>query len=188
VTPPRIVRTLQRLRIILSPERHRTHHTAPFESSYAITNGWLNLLLNRTRFFRRLERVLCAFGVRASKGQGEVTDLTNEPLNYRVLPVFAPLLLLTGAAGFVLPADKALMSGAPAYNIFHLAAGLFSIGLLIFKSGRAAGTLQREKLLLYARGRGTALDRGGWSGTRPTRPNRITTNRLPYPCRSSSAS
>lgn len=65
--PPRIVRALQRSRIILSPEHHRSHHAAPFESSYAITNGWLNPLLNRTRFFRRLERALLALGVKASR-------------------------------------------------------------------------------------------------------------------------
>ncbi len=64
---PRIVSALQRSRIILSPEHHRTHHTAPFQSSYAITNGWLNPLLNRTRFFRRLERALRALGVEASR-------------------------------------------------------------------------------------------------------------------------
>jgi ubiquitin-conjugating enzyme E2 variant len=63
---PRPVRLLQRARIILSPEHHRTHHTAPFESSYAITNGWLNPLLNRTGFFRRLEGALRALGVKPS--------------------------------------------------------------------------------------------------------------------------
>jgi len=65
--PPRPVRLLQRARIILTPEHHRTHHTAPFESSYAITNGWLNPLLNRTRFFRRLEAALRAFGIKPSR-------------------------------------------------------------------------------------------------------------------------
>lgn len=65
--PPRIVRLLQRARIILSPEHHRTHHTAPFESSYAITNGWLNPLLNRTHFFRRLEGALRTFGIKPSR-------------------------------------------------------------------------------------------------------------------------
>lgn len=68
--PPRVIRLLQRARIILSPEHHRTHHTEPFKSSYTITNGWLNPLLNRTSFFRRLEGVLRAFGVKAS-GEGE---------------------------------------------------------------------------------------------------------------------
>lgn len=68
--PPRFVRALQRSRIILNPEHHRTHHAAPFESSYAITNGWLNPLLNRTRFFRRLEGALRAFGVEPAKVGG----------------------------------------------------------------------------------------------------------------------
>lgn len=64
--------------------------------------------------------------------------MSNETLNYRVLLVFAPLLILTGAAGFVLPEDKALMSGAPVYNIFHVVAGLFGVALLLLKDGRAA--------------------------------------------------
>ncbi len=68
--PSRFVRALQRSRLILSPEHHRSHHTAPFESSYAITNGWLNPLLNRTRFFRRLERALRALGIRQSRKGG----------------------------------------------------------------------------------------------------------------------
>lgn len=66
--------------------------------------------------------------------------MSNETLNYRVLLVFAPLLLLTGAAGFVVPEDKALMSGTPAYNIFHIVAGLFGVVVLLLKSGRAART------------------------------------------------
>lgn len=65
--PPRTVRLLQRARLILTPEHHRTHHTTPFESSYAITNGWLNPLLNRIRFFRRLEAALRAFGIKPSR-------------------------------------------------------------------------------------------------------------------------
>lgn len=64
--------------------------------------------------------------------------MTNETPNCRVLLVFTPLLVLTGVAGFVLPEEKALMSGAPAYNIFHIAAGLFGVIVLLFKSGRAA--------------------------------------------------
>ncbi|MBV9928616.1 MAG: kua-ubiquitin conjugating enzyme hybrid localization domain protein [Acidobacteria bacterium] len=67
-SPPRLARALQRARIILSPEHHRAHHTAPFESSYAITNGWLNPLLNRTRFFRQLEGALRMLGIKPSKG------------------------------------------------------------------------------------------------------------------------
>lgn len=50
-------------------------------------------------------------------------------LNYKVLLVFAPVLILTGIAGFVVPEEKALTSGASAYNIFHIVFG--TIGLLL---------------------------------------------------------
>jgi plasmanylethanolamine desaturase len=45
--PPRIVRALQRLHIVLRPEMHRLHHAAPFTSHYSTANGWLNPLLNK---------------------------------------------------------------------------------------------------------------------------------------------
>lgn len=50
-------------------------------------------------------------------------------LNYIVLLIFAPLLILVGVLGFVMPAGKGLTSGATAYNIFHLIFG--SIGLIL---------------------------------------------------------
>jgi hypothetical protein len=65
--PPRPVRALQAVGLILGPGHHQAHHSEPFEASYAITNGWLNPLLNRTRFFRRLEGALRAFGVRPAR-------------------------------------------------------------------------------------------------------------------------
>ena len=54
-------------------------------------------------------------------------------LNRWVVRVFAPILVLTGAAGFFVPADLALMSGAPAYNVFHVVAG--GVGLLAAFAG-----------------------------------------------------
>jgi len=36
-------------------------------------------------------------------------------VNQRVAQVFGPILILTGIAGFVIPAKKASTSGAPAY-------------------------------------------------------------------------
>ena len=46
----------------------------------------------------------------------------------QLLTAFAPLLLAAGVLGFVVPAHLSLMSGAPAYNVFHLLAG--ALGLL----------------------------------------------------------
>jgi plasmanylethanolamine desaturase len=44
-TPP-LIRWAQRYRLVLSPEHHRLHHTAPFNSHFCMANGWLNAPLN----------------------------------------------------------------------------------------------------------------------------------------------
>lgn len=62
--PPRLARLLQRARLVLPPTNHQTHHTDPFDSYYCITNGWLNPLLCRLRFFRGMEAALRLVGVR----------------------------------------------------------------------------------------------------------------------------
>lgn len=55
--------------------------------------------------------------------------MSGKSLNYKVLLVFALVLIFAGVLGFVLPAQKGLTSAAPAYNIFHIVFG--SIGLLL---------------------------------------------------------
>ncbi len=54
-------------------------------------------------------------------------------LNYYVLLIFAPLLIVVGLLGFVIPQNKSLTSGAPAYNVFHIVFGL--VGLAIIYTG-----------------------------------------------------
>ena len=49
--------------------------------------------------------------------------------NYITLAIFAPLLIIVGVAGFIVPPSLSLTSGAPAYNVFHLVFGL--LGLLL---------------------------------------------------------
>lgn len=56
-------------------------------------------------------------------------------LNYYILLVFAPLLIVVGILGFLVPAEKALTSGAPAYNIFHIAFGLAGVAILFAGHG-----------------------------------------------------
>ena len=53
-------------------------------------------------------------------------------LNYYTLLIFAPILILTGLLGFILP--YGLMSNAAAYNIFHIIFGL--AGLAFVLSGK----------------------------------------------------
>jgi hypothetical protein len=50
-------------------------------------------------------------------------------VNFITLAIFGPVLIIVGIAGFLVPAEHRLTSGAPAYNVFHLIFG--TIGLLI---------------------------------------------------------
>lgn len=56
---------------------------------------------------------------------------TKKSLNYYTLAVFAPVLILTGIFGFVLP--NAPVSNAAAYNIFHIVFGLIGLVLVLLK-------------------------------------------------------
>lgn len=49
--PNRIARWLQSKNIILTPTRHKKHHTFPYENHFCITTGWLNHFLETIRFF-----------------------------------------------------------------------------------------------------------------------------------------
>ena len=55
-------------------------------------------------------------------------------LNQKTLTVFAPLLILTGIAGFVIPEQYSLMSGAAPYNLFHIFFGAVGLLVLMTKS------------------------------------------------------
>jgi len=58
--PPPLVRALQRASLILPPEHHAVHHSAPYAKYYCISVGWLNEALFRLRFFQTLERAITA--------------------------------------------------------------------------------------------------------------------------------
>lgn len=57
-----------------------------------------------------------------------------DDLNSIVLAIFAPILILVGLLGFIIPPHKSLTSGAPPYNIFHIVFGV--IGVIIVVSWR----------------------------------------------------
>ena len=60
--------------------------------------------------------------------------MENKTLNQKTLMIVAPLLVLTGIAGFVIPEQYSLMSGAAPYNIFHLIFGTLGLLLMSIKS------------------------------------------------------
>ncbi|MES1173482.1 MAG: fatty acid desaturase CarF family protein [Myxococcales bacterium] len=62
--PPSWVRAMQRSRLFLSAAHHSLHHSGSHESHYCITTGWMNSLLDGTRFFRGVEFALAKVGIR----------------------------------------------------------------------------------------------------------------------------
>lgn len=72
--PSRMVRWLQRTRLVLAPAHHQIHHTKPFNMHYCITNGWLNPLLNRIGFFRGMETGLRYVGIEVATPAERVTE------------------------------------------------------------------------------------------------------------------
>ena len=55
---PTFMNRLQTRGILLSPAHHQVHHTAPYDSNYCITAGFLNPLLERLHFWPALLRLL----------------------------------------------------------------------------------------------------------------------------------
>ena len=56
--PPAFAGWLQARGVILSKEHHDIHHESPYDTYYCITVGFWNPLLDRTRFFERVERLI----------------------------------------------------------------------------------------------------------------------------------
>ena len=76
--PSSLARWLQRMRLVLEPSHHKLHHTEPFEMHYCITNGWLNPLLNKIKFFRRLEAALRLVGIETAKGKDRLRQAVSK--------------------------------------------------------------------------------------------------------------
>jgi hypothetical protein len=55
-------------------------------------------------------------------------------LNQKTLTIFAPILILIGIAGFVIPEQYSLTSGAAPYNLFHILFGAIGLLLVMTKS------------------------------------------------------
>ena len=60
--------------------------------------------------------------------------MENKTLNQKTLAIVAPLLMLTGIAGFVIPEQYSPLSGATPYNLFHLIFGAIGLVLLAAKN------------------------------------------------------
>jgi hypothetical protein len=63
----------------------------------------------------------------------EPPQMIFDNLNFLTLAIFAPILVLVGIVGFIIPPDKSLTSGATPYNIFHIVFGI--VGAVIALNG-----------------------------------------------------
>ena len=64
--------------------------------------------------------------------------MENKTLNQKTLAIFAPILILIGIAGFIIPERYSLTSGAAPYNLFHIFFGAIGLMLLITNSNLLA--------------------------------------------------
>ena len=72
--PPAYIRKLQDWGLILGRDHHGVHHTAPYDTYYCITCGWLNPILSRIQFFETIEGInRRLFGLKTSREKGEAT-------------------------------------------------------------------------------------------------------------------
>jgi len=55
-----VIRTLQRLRLVISPNYHKVHHSGNHDVRYCVINGWANALCDRIGFWRGLETLVSA--------------------------------------------------------------------------------------------------------------------------------
>ena len=62
-----IAHYLQKWNLILAPDHHQEHHTPPHTSSYCVTNGWANPLLNKIGFWKKMQWVLSYLGINPDK-------------------------------------------------------------------------------------------------------------------------
>ena len=52
------IEALQSIGLLQSPKHHAQHHIEPFESRYCVMTDWLNPILDRIDFWRRLEEII----------------------------------------------------------------------------------------------------------------------------------
>ncbi len=57
------VRWLQRLRLVVGPVEHARHHRAPYDSNFAVINGWSNWLFDRIGVPALLDGLLAGLGI-----------------------------------------------------------------------------------------------------------------------------
>ena len=157
--PPRLVRWLQRARVILPPAVHRVHHASPYATHYCITTGWNNAWTARIGFFPPRTARHAAHRARAARRRGAAmrpwrfTLRTIEPRHFGsgwISGVFAAALGFIGFGAvvcfhypsiFTVPELRAL------YPLAYMRALLHLVLVAAFVLGAISVTLRQNKAL-----------------------------------------
>lgn len=63
----RIVRLLQDMKLIITPEQHAKHHRKPYDTNFCTVTNWLNPVLDTCKFWRGLELAIAMCGVHPAR-------------------------------------------------------------------------------------------------------------------------
>lgn len=63
----KIVRLMQEMKLLISPEQHAKHHRKPYDTNYCTLTNWLNPVLDAVRFWRAAEWLLSLVGVKVQR-------------------------------------------------------------------------------------------------------------------------
>mmetsp|Transcript_16569 Transcript_16569/g.21940 ORF Transcript_16569/g.21940 Transcript_16569/m.21940 type:complete len:311 (+) Transcript_16569:177-1109(+) len=61
INPPKVAQFLQSKNLIISRKVHGLHHSSPFEGNYCILTGWCNSVLDKSKVFRAMEKLVYEF-------------------------------------------------------------------------------------------------------------------------------
>lgn len=65
-SPPKIIKLLQSIGVVISKGQHNIHHISPYDTYYFITVGWLNGPFHAFNVFGKMEKILKRLGVSSS--------------------------------------------------------------------------------------------------------------------------
>lgn len=63
----RIIRLMQEMKLVCSPEQHAKHHRPPYDTNFCTVTNWLNPVLDAVCFWRGLEWTLDKVGFRVQR-------------------------------------------------------------------------------------------------------------------------
>lgn len=62
-----LIRLLQDMKLLISPEQHAKHHRKPYDKCYCTITNWVNPILDGIQFWRALEFCIGLIGIKTKR-------------------------------------------------------------------------------------------------------------------------